>query len=521
MWRTLLIIHRYLGVAVGALMVMWFVSGIVMMYVGFPRVTEAERVRTLPPIAWSTCCRAEVASIGGDDQVLAASVENLAGAPALTLRRPGRPDTTLDLARGAVVRIDEAQAQAIARDAAPRVTGRPASPTFTGQVQTDQWTVGRLVRDRPLFRFEFDDPARTILYVSGTSGRVVHWTTATQRFWNWLGAIPHWLYFADLRSDVALWSEIVIWTSMLGTFLTVIGLYIGISQLRMKSKGSVSPYRGWFYWHHMTGLVFGIVTLTWVVSGLISMNPWGFLESRRGGGEQSRIAGEPPRWSAVRASLDDIRTQPAVADAVRVAAAPLDGRLYWLVTRRDGEVARIDAAGHLAPLSTADLTDAARRIGAGAGVAEQGMIDGEDGYYFRRRRSAHPARLSRDPRRSGQHALLPRSRQRSGAAACRRQRALAPLAVRRPAPDRFHVLDARASGLGHHRPVPDVGRARARRHRLLPRAAPRMVRRRPCRPRGVEARAGGSPDGVARRNRRGIAAHPAGVGFSLRAWRER
>ena len=62
----------------------------------------------------------------------------------------------------------------------------------------------------------------------------------------------------------------------------------------------------------MIGLVFGIVTLTWVVSGLISMNPWGFLDSRRGGGEQSRIAGEAPRWNAVRASLDAIRTQPAV-----------------------------------------------------------------------------------------------------------------------------------------------------------------------------------------------------------------
>ena len=384
MWRALVIVHRYLGVAIGALMVMWFVSGIVMMYVGFPRVTETDRARTLEPIAWPMCCRADVGSITGDDQVLAASVENLGGSPALTLRRPGKPDTTIDLAHQAVVRIDADAAQSIARDAAPRVAGRPATPAFTGAVQTDQWTVGRLVRDRPLYRFELDDPARTILYVSGTTGRVVHWTTATQRFWNWLGAIPHWLYFADLRSDVALWSEIVIWTSIIGTFLTVVGLYIGISQLRLTSKGKLSPYRGWFYWHHMIGLVFGIVTLTWVVSGLISMNPWGFLDSRRGGGEQSRVAGEPLRWNAVRTSLAAIRTQPAALDAVRVTAAPFEGRLYWLVTRRDGETARIDAAGHAAPLSAADLADAARRIAVDAGVAEQGLIESEDDYFLRR-----------------------------------------------------------------------------------------------------------------------------------------
>ena len=35
-WQVMVVLHRYLGVAVGLLMVMWFVSGIVMMYVGLP-----------------------------------------------------------------------------------------------------------------------------------------------------------------------------------------------------------------------------------------------------------------------------------------------------------------------------------------------------------------------------------------------------------------------------------------------------------------------------------------------------
>ncbi len=26
---------------------------------------------------------------------------------------------------------------------------------------------------------------------------------------------------------------------------------------------SVSPFRGWWYWHHVTGLAFGLLTLTW------------------------------------------------------------------------------------------------------------------------------------------------------------------------------------------------------------------------------------------------------------------
>ena len=47
LWRALVVLHRYLGVAVGFLMAVWFVSGIVMMYVGFPRLTESERLRAL------------------------------------------------------------------------------------------------------------------------------------------------------------------------------------------------------------------------------------------------------------------------------------------------------------------------------------------------------------------------------------------------------------------------------------------------------------------------------------------
>jgi uncharacterized iron-regulated membrane protein len=384
LWRALLVVHRYLGVAVGGLMVMWFVSGIVMMYIGFPRLTEDQRVRKLEPISWTACCRSDERSMIDDEPILQARIENVAGVPALRLRRPGKPDAALDLAHGAVVRIDTGRAQAIALDAAPRVIGHPATLVSAEQVQTDQWTVGRLFRERPLFRFEFDDPERTNIYVSGTAGQVVHWTTATQRFWNWLGTIPHWLYFADLRGNVGLWSEIVIWASLVGAFLTAIGLFLGVAQLRLGARRGVSPYRGWFYWHHMTGLVFGIVTLTWVVSGLISMNPWGFLESRRGGGEQARVEGQPLKWSDVRASIDAIRKESAVVNAVSVVTAPLEGRLYWLVIGNDGRVTRIDAAGDLAPLTGTELAQTAQRIAGDAGIAEQTMIDGEDAYYFGR-----------------------------------------------------------------------------------------------------------------------------------------
>ncbi len=37
--RTILIVHRYLGVAIGLVMTLWCLSGFVMMYRGFPAVS--------------------------------------------------------------------------------------------------------------------------------------------------------------------------------------------------------------------------------------------------------------------------------------------------------------------------------------------------------------------------------------------------------------------------------------------------------------------------------------------------
>jgi hypothetical protein len=383
LWRATVVTHRYLGVAVGILMVMWFVSGIVMMYVGFPRVTENDRMRTLLPIAWQACCAFGDHLFPDNEQILRAQVENLAKAPVMRIRRIGSPDASVNLAKGSIWRIDADEARAIAAEAARRIIGRASNIVFVDKAQTDQWTVGRLFRDRPLFRFVFDDPERTNVYVSGTTGQIVHWTTATQRFWNWLGTIPHWLYFANLRSNVALWSEIVIWTSVVGTFLTVIGLYLGIMQVRLGGRGRISPYRGWFYWHHLAGLLFGIVTLTWVVSGLISMNPWGFLQGRRDGGAAQRLEGAAATWSEVRASLDAIRRQPAAANAASLVTAPFGGRLYWLASQKDGTVTRLDAAGNIAAVTETDLAGAARRIAGAAGIAEQAMVGEEDAYYYR------------------------------------------------------------------------------------------------------------------------------------------
>ncbi len=125
--------------------------------------------------------------------------------------------------------------------------------------------------------------------------------------------------------------------------------------------------------HHVTGLVFGVLTLTWVFSGLVSMNPRGFLESGRGP-EASLAQGPLRRWKEIKSSLEALRTRLAIGGVVSLASAPLGGRLYWMATFVDGRSRRLDVSGLAAPATEAELAEAGQRIAGKSAIAEQDLV---------------------------------------------------------------------------------------------------------------------------------------------------
>jgi hypothetical protein len=388
MARLILLLHRYLGIAVGALMVMWCLSGIVMMYVSYPALSENIRLEHLEPIAWRGCCKIpDTLRIDAFDESAAAhasniSIEMLAGRPVLFFGEDSRP---IDLLTGSLIQKISADQAA---EVAYRFTNRsPAAPRLLGLIDRDQWTVaGDFNSARPLFRFGLGDAAGTELYVSGSSGRAVQITTARERFWNWLGAVPHWLYFTELRRHAGAWSQVMIYASLLGCFLAGIGLYLGVRQVALQPAGQWSPYVGFNWWHHMAGLAFGVFTLTWVLSGLFSMNPWGWLQGTRAQTESARIQGAPSSSTDLAAALQNLAdAQPA---AVSLKAAPLNGRLFF-VARLGGERRRLNDAGLAAPLGSADLKVLADALEGGTPSAPELMTQ-EDNFYFSHHRELAP-----------------------------------------------------------------------------------------------------------------------------------
>ncbi len=370
--RTILIVHRYLGVAIGLIMTLWCLSGFVMMYRGFPAVSAEQRLAGLKPLDLShLTSKLDL----GSGPIEGFRIEMLADRPVLRLAGDGGR-RVVDLQTGAQVeRVGPAEATAAASTFAASRRIR-SDRTQTEMIEQDQWTVEGASSRGPVYRVSFSDPARSVVYVADRTGQVVQATDKTGRLWAWFGAVPHWLYPHILRRHGPLWAQVVIWTSLAGVFLTVTGLYVGIARFRRTRDGRWSPYRGWRWAHHMTSLFFGLFTLTWVTSGLLTMNPWGLLESSASETVQSALAGTV-RSSDVTSFLAAAPRAPGVAS---LQAAPLGGRLFVIERLGDGRAVRLDGKGRPAPLGREEL---ARALAAG-GQRTTGLrlMTKTDDYYY-------------------------------------------------------------------------------------------------------------------------------------------
>lgn len=386
--RLILIIHRYLAVAVGLLMTLWCLSGFVMMYQAMPELSNEQRLNGLQPLVLTECC-----DLGGfaphDDTPLGNfRLEMLLGEPVLRFAT-GQDTHIISLTSGeAVAQLSPDQVLTVAElyGAGNNIAGAPVA---RGTIEMDQWTVQSARRNQPAWHIEFDDAAGTEIYINGRTGEVFQQTNRRERVLAWLGAIPHWLYPTVLRQNGALWTNIVVWTSILGTFLAATGLYVGISrwQRQRDTNKFQSPYQGWWYWHHISGLMFGVLVLTWVFSGLMTMNPWGALGSAGGGNYRPQLNGGA-QWSGLQRFFAAVESGdaelPQSGSFVQITPAVFDQQLFLMANTPQGEQQRLNADGRRARLQIEDIKRVVAQLDTP--IRESGLMYDEDSYYYGHKR---------------------------------------------------------------------------------------------------------------------------------------
>lgn len=389
MKRWLFLLHRWLGIAACLFMLLWFVSGVVMMYVGYPKLTSAERLARLPALDPEQCCIAVAqAARALPPGVVATSITlTSAGARPQYQFGVGKNIIAVDALSGAAWGpVAAADAVAVAQVFMPQ-----ARPRYLDRVDEDAWTHTRgLDLHRPLHRVQMDDAAQTLLYVSSLTGEVVRKATRTERVWNYAGAWLHWLYV--FRGGVwdAAWHNIVVGLSLAGVLVALSGSVIGIWRWRFRGRfrsGARTPYReAVMRWHHLIGLMFAGITLTWVFSGLMSMNPWDLFKSSGAALNQRAYAGarlDPLTWPL--ASSAALRLLPPEWQAKELRWHLLDGSAYLIAVNGVSGTRLIDAAQGLVSDAApqARLLQAAARLSDAPVVASE-LLQQEDAYYYSR-----------------------------------------------------------------------------------------------------------------------------------------
>lgn len=400
--RLLFLGHRWLGIVLCAFFAMWFISGVVMMYVGYPKLTEAERLHHLPPLQADRPLLApqqamakagidgplrelRLAAASGGDVVYVAQPAANAKAGSKRAAVAAIAAIAVDARSGARIAPTD-QARAVAGAAA--YAGLGVGMDYLGTIDEDAFTHSRgLDAHRPLHKVQLADPQQTLLYVSGRTGEVVRDAPRGERLWNYVGAWLHWLY--PLRGNLfdPYWADIVNWLAIAGTVMVASGATVGLLRWRFRTpyrSGSRSPYPGALMrWHHIGGLLFGVVTATWIFSGLMSMNPWRIFDG----------GAAPLRMQAIEGQALSPSALDAAPAALLAAAGPGIRELRW--TRSLGSTLVLAQPASGAPLvlgsqsarpATVDggaLLAAARGLLAHP-VSKVERLDAYDLYYYSR-----------------------------------------------------------------------------------------------------------------------------------------
>jgi hypothetical protein len=161
-------------------------------------------------------------------------------------------------------------------------------------------------------------------------------------------------------------------------------------------------------WHHYAGLLFGVITLTWTYSGLLSMGPFDWFRPVGGRGQQQQRSAQRPGLDSI--STDHMRAAFASFSSAFVPRAmdlvEIQGSLYWAAERapaleeadlwrspslkpRDArpglERRYVAAAAPREPFSSFPrdtMTEVARATMPGIAVQDAAWLTEYDGYYY-------------------------------------------------------------------------------------------------------------------------------------------
>jgi hypothetical protein len=303
-------VHRYLGLVFCLIFVIWFASGLVMIYARMPEYGAAERLARLAPldsasIKLTPAQALEQATLA--DAPARIRISTFRSRPVYRFFVQGEWVTVFADEGSVLEQLSGNDAVAVVRDTFP--SARSTARFVDTLREPDQWTIG-MRAGGPLHVVSLGDAADTNVYVALRYGRDRLEDRSQQPILGLRRAGDALVLLSPAARQSELWYNVVVYGSVVGCLLSVVGLVIGVyrySLSRVRAGMSGTPTRAGFAGITTPGLIFGVITFTWLFSGMLSMEPWGIS------------ADATPR----RAQVVAIRGEGV--DAARFAIAPQQG----------------------------------------------------------------------------------------------------------------------------------------------------------------------------------------------------
>ena len=367
-------VHRITGLSIAVFFLMWFTTGIVLIYHPYPKVAEKllyEKKETLP----SSLPNLSSVLSSADGKVKSLSLKQFQGQ--ISFSTDKAPVVTFSV----VERV------------AKHWIDAPIERVDTLK-EREQWVLfTKYDKELPIYKFYFDDDERHELFISGRTAEVLQMTNAKQRFWAWIGAIPHKFYVPCIRRDVDVWQNTIAIVSGICLVAALSGWILGIClwiKRYRKKHAWENPYKKcWSRWHFSFGLVFGVFLIAWAISGIFAMQrvpqwlvpmegDYSFKSSRLWGKGMLPLDAYRLDYRKLREAYPDLKE----VEWCRYADIPA----YRIITSE--EELLVDASGNaVRPLQIPEQTivEGMKKIHGGEVGMKVELLEEFDDYYLSRR----------------------------------------------------------------------------------------------------------------------------------------
>ncbi|MDE6249859.1 MAG: PepSY domain-containing protein [Paramuribaculum sp.] len=263
--RAAFTLHRITGTFIAIFFCIWFLTGLVLLYHNFPRLDRNRAISISDPLPATLAFTDSLPSGLRSLDITSSGSETI-------IRWSGTDTSAVCTPSGnPLPPVTFADAYATAS----RWLDAPIARVDT-LTERDQWIMySRYLDELPIYKFFYDDSDGSELYVASRSAEPLQFTTRESRFWAWIGAIPHKLYFPALRADVDSWKTWLHTGATICLIASVTGLYVALLlwiKTRRRTRRWRNPMKGKLLRFHFTlGLIFALPLISWSVSGLFTI----------------------------------------------------------------------------------------------------------------------------------------------------------------------------------------------------------------------------------------------------------